>query len=555
MLESKRAKLMVAVVALVLLAAFQVALQAKPAQAWEVNLSARGAGQITEVTDAGLIARDCVGGLNSPDNTPTGQIGDSCSPGTPSGTYSHGWIVEYRATAKPGYQFVRWQNDRGNEPNTYSPVLCDGWNGINGNNNSTNPTYTGQNCRFQIGSNLQVQAVFEDRSSPSQPSITSTTPTVTNQAVSFTFPTPSDPTFKEFQCKVTPTVQPNFQTCNSGVSFNPSDGAYTFEVRAVDFSGNTSSVASRSWTVDKTAPFPNITSFNPSFTNNTSATFNFSSTDSTAVFDCSLDFGSFTPCSSGKSYSGLSDGSNTFRVRATDGVGNTSFAASRTWTIDTVAPDTTLDPNVGPTDGAITQDNDPVFAFSSELNATFECNLTGPDMTSNTFTACSSPKSYTNLKDGSYTFKVRAKDRATNVDDQPAQRNWTINSPPTVLTGSLTPAKGATGVSRTTDVSASFSEEMAPTSITNLTTHVSKTFKLQMYNAKKRKYIAVPATVEVTNTNTTAVLDPYGATEGSTEKALAGRKKFRATITTGVTDAAGNPIARNFVWTFNTGSS
>ena len=43
--------------------------------------------------------------------------------------------------------------------------------------------------------------------------------------------------------------------------------------------------------------------------------------------------------------------------------------------------------------------------------------------------------------------------------------------------------------------------------------------------------------------------------EGTTEKPLAANKKFKATITTGGTDADGNPLAKNFVWTFNTGSS
>ena len=66
--------------------------------------------------------------------------------------------------------------------------------------------------------------------------------------------------------------------------------------------------------------------------------------------------------------------------------------------------------------------------------------------------------------------------------------------------------------------------------------------------------MAIPARVDVSN-NTTATLDPYGLTEGTTEKLLGANKKFRATITTGVTDADGNPLAKNFVWTFKTGSS
>jgi hypothetical protein len=48
---------------------------------------------------------------------------------------------------------------------------------------------------------------------------------------------------------------------------------------------------------------------------------------------------------------------------------------------------------------------------------------------------------------------------------------------------------------------------MALTSIANLATHVSKTFKLQMYN-KKKKWVAIPAKVDVSPDNTTATLDP-----------------------------------------------
>jgi hypothetical protein len=48
---------------------------------------------------------------------------------------------------------------------------------------------------------------------------------------------------------------------------------------------------------------------------------------------------------------------------------------------------------------------------------------------------------------------------------------------------------------------------MALTSIANLAIHVSKTFKLQMYN-KKKKWVAIPAKVDVSPDNTTATLDP-----------------------------------------------
>jgi Bacterial Ig-like domain len=72
------------------------------------------------------------------------------------------------------------------------------------------------------------------------------------------------------------------------------------------------------------------------------------------------------------------------------------------------------------------------------------------------------------------------------------------------------PTSGKTGVLRTDNVSATFSEEIAPTSIANLTTHVSKTFKLQMYNKKKKKWVTIPASVDVSLDNKTATLDPTG---------------------------------------------
>src|SRR4029078_7325329 len=52
--------------------------------------------------------------------------------------------------------------------------------------------------------------------------------------------------------------------------------------------------------------------------------------------------GGFSSCSTPKSYSGLSEGSHTFKVRATDAAGNTDASpAQYTWAGDTVAPSST----------------------------------------------------------------------------------------------------------------------------------------------------------------------------------------------------------------------
>jgi hypothetical protein len=61
------------------------------------------------------------------------------------------------------------------------------------------------------------------------------------------------------------------------------------------------------------------------------ASFTFSA-DEPATFECQLDGGVSSVCSSPKKYTKLARGSHTFSVRATDASGNTA-TASRTWTV------------------------------------------------------------------------------------------------------------------------------------------------------------------------------------------------------------------------------
>ncbi len=135
-----------------------------------------------------------------------------------------------------------------------------------------------------------------------------------------------------------------FAGCASPKSYaGLSEGAHAFHVRATDDAGNTGSAADFAWTVDTTAPTATIDSFPDDPTNATSADFDFSSADGGISFQCRVDGGALAACASPESYAGLTDGSHTFDVEATDAAGNTGAAASYTWTIDTTAPTTTID--------------------------------------------------------------------------------------------------------------------------------------------------------------------------------------------------------------------
>src|SRR5919107_823288 len=87
--------------------------------------------------------------------------------------------------------------------------------------------------------------------------------------------------------------------------------------------------------VDTTPPETTIDSGPNGVTNSTSANLSFSSNEAGSTFQCSLDGGLFTACASTQTYSGLSEGSHTFQVKAADTAENTDATpADRTWSVD-----------------------------------------------------------------------------------------------------------------------------------------------------------------------------------------------------------------------------
>jgi large repetitive protein len=242
-------------------------------------------------------------------------------------------------------------------------------------------------------------------------------PVLSNSAAaSFTFS--SDEPGTTFECKLDVGV---FDSCSASQAYTSlADGQHVLAVRARDTAGNVdASPASHTWTVDTVAPETTITSAPPDPTGSGLALFTFSSSEPGSTFECKVDTGAFTACTSPSSQS-LADGTHTFQVRARDAAGNADpTPAARTWRIDTVEPDTSItakprDPINSP---------DAVFEFSSsDAGVEFECSLdSGP------FATCPSPKVYAGLAQGRHTFRVRARDGSGNVDLTPATYEWTVD--------------------------------------------------------------------------------------------------------------------------------
>lgn len=185
-------------------------------------------------------------------------------------------------------------------------------------------------------------------------------------------------------------------------------------------------------------------------TNVVTPTFTFTSTEPDSIFSCQVvSPGPFYPCnddnynSAGKTNGSwtsdpLPEGQHTLTVIATDQAGNSDLtAATRSFTIDLTAPDTTID--TGPPPGSTSNDPSPLFTFhANESPAVLQCKLErvgGP--APGPFEACNFDsqlefKQYANLADGQYIFRVMAIDKAGNQDPTPASRTFSVSqdSPP-----------------------------------------------------------------------------------------------------------------------------
>ncbi len=230
------------------------------------------------------------------------------------------------------------------------------------------------------------------------------------------------------------------------------EGTSTFTLTVKDAAGNT---AEKGFIIiaDYTEPQTTLTGVQASPSNNPRPNFAFVGNDNLSAvnrieFECSIDLQDWVPCESGiapPGFPALGSGMHTFQVRAIDEVGNfDTTPASFVWLIDVDAPNTTLSHNQGEIPPLFSSSTSATFNFSGADTPagpiSFECQIDN-----GSWNACTSPRTFTGLVNKSYTFRVRARDQAGNLDPSPEEHQWTVDTVPPPAPSITLPVSGTLG--------------------------------------------------------------------------------------------------------------
>ena len=127
----------------------------------------------------------------------------------------------------------------------------------------------------------------------------------------------------------------------TGVAVSVADNSSTsFSATATSSAANTSPCSSAlTYVEDSAPPDTQITAGPPAQSDSSTASLAFTGSDGSgsgvAAFECGIDSGPWTPCSSPKEYSDLAEGSHLFEVRASDVASNTDpTPAALEWVVD-----------------------------------------------------------------------------------------------------------------------------------------------------------------------------------------------------------------------------
>jgi hypothetical protein len=147
----------------------------------------------------------------------------------------------------------------------------------------------------------------------------------------------------------------------------------------------------------------------------------------------------------------------------------------------------------------------------------------------------------TGVTEGSHSYRAKAIDGAGNASGESNPRTVIVDATkPTVE--STTPPNRTTGVGRGISLTATFSEKMKVSTIT------ATTFKLFKVNPDRSTTRIADVVITLSSDGLKATLNPFG----TKATVLARNTKYKAVITTGAEDLAGNSLAQPTNWTFTT---
>ncbi|MFL5893567.1 MAG: Ig-like domain-containing protein, partial [Thermoleophilaceae bacterium] len=300
-------------------------------------------------------------------------------------------------------------------------------------------------------------------------------------AASFGFT--SNETGATFQCAIDGGVTPTLTACASPKAYSGLlPGVHTFQVQAVDAAGNVDATpATWTWTIDTTVPAVTIGSpadglvtsdSTPAIGGTAGTATGDTSTVTVKVATAAAPGTAVRTLTTTADSSGawsltvvpaLPDGIYLYHAEQSDSVPLTGFSATRTLTVDTTPPTTTI--TQAPT--SPTAATQATLRFSSnKAGSTFQCRRDGA-----AYANCTSPVTYTGLGQGAHTFDVRATDTAGNVDNVGATATWTVNSAlPNVSLA--TPADGLVTNNRSVSFSGTAGTNVAGGDATTLTVKI-----------------------------------------------------------------------------------
>jgi hypothetical protein len=261
-----------------------------------------------------------------------------------------------------------------------------------------------------------------DTSRPETVILDGPTATVAAGPHTFTFASPALVGAVTFECALD---DAGFTACTSPHEVGPlPSGPHALQVRARAAAGPDLTPAERTFEVDAETTVE-ITSAPSDPTDQAEAAFAFVAEAGAAVTCEIVGVVAATPCTSPWSVA-LANGTHTFVVRATDGVGNAA-SASHTWTVAATEPAVTIVDGPAAVSGASTAAL--TFTLGGDV-ASVACALDGGPAA-----ACASPVSYAGLADGPHEVVVTA--TSTGGATASDTWSWTIDTvaPTVVLDG------------------------------------------------------------------------------------------------------------------------